>query len=198
MRSISRRDFLTIAVGASSLLTGCSSEDGDKDDQQIVDNGSDSTEVSEEPETAEIGEPVTYVSATGDGEFKVTVDGLERSQAMTDDFKSFGDVTDGYSVCLLLLKIEDVSVEMGANEQTTLTKMWLEDADGVTIAPMATGYAGYGEYQCAVNGYFSVMKGQTVAIAIPYDIPDGYTEFTVSIDGTKVPVSLVEGNRPTV
>lgn len=153
-------------------------------------------ETTEDQETAQIGDKVSYESASSDGEFTVTVDGLERSQVATDNYREYGNITDGYSVCYLLVKIEDVSVDMGPDEGTYLTKLWLEDSEGVTLSPMSSGN-GYGEYESAPGGFFYITIGQTKALAIPYAIPDGSQSFTVVIDGTDVPVELIDGNRPT-
>ena len=112
---------------------------------------------------------------------------------MTEAFAQYGDVTDGYSVCLLLLIIKDVDVELNGNS-TYLSKVWLEDSDGVSATPMNSALA-YGEYAAAPGGAFTVSTGQAIRIAIPYQLPDGETSYTVMVDGTEVPVELVEGSR---
>lgn len=189
-----KKALVTLAVVASVALVGCGSQPSASRAEGPDEAEQTETTSGETEKVAQVGERVTYVSATGDGEFGVAVDGLERSQDMTEDFRSYDQVSDGYSVCLLMLTIENVSAEMEPGDQTYLSKMWLEDSEGVTMNPMSIA-TDYGEYAASADGYFSALEGQTVRIAIPYQIPEGETEFTVMIDGTSVPVSLVEGTR---
>ena len=195
---IDRKLFLAIASTTVVGLIGCSDEDTEKKSAQesqdsTVDEPTPSDNNLDVSQTAEVGEEVTYQSIREDGEFIVTVEGLERSESMTVDFQGYGDVMDGYSACLLLLMIEDVDVEIPGSF-TTLANMRLEDSDGVTVNPLNSGFD-YGEYASAPGGAFEISEGQKVRIAIPYQLPDGKTEYTVVIDGTRVPVSLVEGHR---
>lgn len=172
-------------------LSACGGQPSADDKEPVTEE----QQQTEETKTATVGEKVPYESARGAGEFTVTVDGLERSQEGTDRYKEYGNITDGYSVCYLLVKIEDVSVETDPNEGTILSKLWLEDADGVTLSPMGSAN-GYGEYASAPGGLFMISVGQTKAVAIPYAIQDGTEGFTVVIDGTEVPVEMTEGTRP--
>ena len=180
-----------LTAGLALSLSAC----GGQPSENAQEPAAEEQKTTEAVKTAQVGDKVPYESASGNGEFTVTVDGFERSQVATDDYLEYGNITEGYSVCYLLVKIEDVSVDMDPNEGTYLTKLWLEDASGVTLSPMNSGN-GYGEYESAPGGFFYITVGQTKALAIPYAIPDGAEGFTVVIDGTDVPVDLIDGNRP--
>lgn len=170
-------------------LVGCEG----KSDEAPADEATPA-EDDEEPETqtAEVGDPVIYECNDG-GNIIITAEGFERSQTMTDEFRSYGQVDDGYSVALLLLMIENES-ESGFEEYGTLARAWLEDADGVTLNPLSSGLD-YGEYKSAPGFAFAVALGQTIRIAVPYQVPDGDTEFNLVIDETDVSLTLTEGDR---
>lgn len=194
-----KRQVIAAALVGTLALVGCTSQPADTaDDTPVVED----TAVEEEPEevveeeaepevkTAAVGEPITY-HATGGGDFIITVDGFEWSA----EAASMGGVSDGYLECYLLLTVENADVDTTANPYIRLGRMWLEDADGVTVEPANSGF-NYGEYGAAPGGGFDILPDQTVRIAIPYQLPEGGTDYTLIVDGVRVPLTLVEGTRP--
>ena len=191
-----RKQVIAAALVGTLALVGCTSQPADTADETPVVGDTAVEEepeevVEEEPEvkTAEVGEPIDYAANTG-GTFVVTADGFERSA----EAASMGGVPDGYLECYLLLTVENAGVDTSSNPYIELGRMWLEDADGVTVEPANSGF-NYGEYGAAPGACFDILPDQTVRIAIPYQLPDGGTDYTLVVDGTSVPLTLVEGTR---
>ena len=192
-----RKQVIAAALVGTLALVGCTSQPADTADETPVVGDTAVEEepeevVEEEPEakTAKVGEPIDYAANAG-GTFVVTADGFEWSA----EAASMGGVPDGYLECYLLLTVENADVDTTDNPYIRLGRMWLEDADGVTVEPANSGF-NYGEYGAAPGGRFDILPGQTVRIAIPYQLPDGGTDYTLVVDGTRVPLTLVEGARP--
>lgn len=194
-----RKQVIAAALVGTLALVGCTSQPADTADDAPV---AEDTAVEEEPEevvekeaepeakTAEVGELIDYAANAG-GTFVVTADGFEWSA----EAASMGGAPDGYLECYLLLTVENADVDTTANPYIRLGRMWLEDADGVTVEPANSGF-NYGEYGAAPGGGFDILPDQTVRIAIPYQLPEGGTDYTLVIDGTRVPLTLIEGARP--
>ena len=194
-----RKEIVAAALVGTLALVGCTSQPADTANETPVVGD---TAVEEEPEevveeetepevkTAAVGEPIDYASNSG-GTFVVTADGFEWSA----EAASMGGISDGYLECYLLLTVENADVDTTDNPYIRLGRMWLEDADGVTVEPANSGF-NYGEYGAAPGGGFNILPDQTVRIAIPYQLPEDGTGYTLVVDGTRVPLTLVEGTRP--
>lgn len=194
-----RKEIIAAALVGTLALVGCTSQPADTagdapvaGDTAVEEEPEEVVEEEAEPEakTAAIGEPIDYAANTG-GTFVVTADGFEWSA----EAASMGGVSDGYMECYLLLTVENADVDTADNPYIRLGRMWLEDADGVTVEPANSGF-NYGEYGAAPGGGFDILPDQTVRIAIPYQLPEGGTDYTLVVDGTRVPLTLVEGARP--
>ena len=195
-----RRQVIAAALVGTLALVGCTSQPAETADETpvvedtAVDEEESEEAVNEEAEpdvkTAAVGEPIDYAANAG-GTFVVTADGFEWSA----DAASMGGVSDGYLECYLLLTVDNVGVDTAANPYIGLGRMWLEDADGVTVEPANSGF-NYGEYGAAPGGGFNILPDQTVRIAIPYQLPEGGADYTLVVDGVRVPLALVEGTRP--
>lgn len=189
------------AIAAVMALVGCTSQPVETSDEApVVEDASIEEEEPEEvikdeeeqPEdkTAALGEPIVYHANSG-GKFIVTVDGLEWSQNATDN-SGFGD---GYYMGFLLFTLTNDGVDT-SNPSMRLGRMWLEDADGVTVNPANTGFS-YGEYGLGFDYSFEIYEdGQTVRVAVPLMLREGSTDYTVVVDGTRVPLTLTESDRP--
>ena len=194
-----KRQLIVAAMVGVLALAGCSSQPDsdpttDQDDVQQVETTSGVSDDAEpEARTAAVGEEIVYESNNG-GNFVVTANGLESSAEATRASNMGGD-GNGYLDCYLLLTIENESVDTEDEPYNRLARMWLEDADGVTIEPSSSGFS-YGEYAAAPSATFSIMPGQTVRAAVPYLLPEGGTDYTLIVDGVRVPLTLVEGTRP--
>ena len=196
-----KRQLIAAALVGTLALVGCTSQPVETaDDTPAVEEGATVDEeeseevVEEEPEpeakTAAVGEEIAYKSNYG-GQFLITVDGLEWSQLATEN-SGFGD---GYYMGFLLFTLTNDGVDT-STPSMRLGRMWLEDADGVTVNPANTGFS-YGEYGLGFDYSFELYEdGQTVRVAVPFMLKEGSTEYTVVVDGTRVPVTLVEGDRP--
>lgn len=194
---------ITAAVLVGTLvLAGCSAQPSEtqnstqavedattdeKDEMAVVED--EETEVT----TAEIGEPITYHANAG-GDFIITVDGFERSQESTNWAKEFDDIDDGYAEYYLLLTVENIDVKVDSSAPVGFGRVWLEGSDGVTVNPANVGFS-YGEYGNAAGFYFFISTGQTVKIAVPYQLVDGSDGYSLVVDGTRVPLTIVEGSR---
>ena len=194
-----RRQVIAAALVGTLALVGCTSQPAETvEETPAVEDatGEDEPEeaVEEEPEpeakTAAVGEPIDYAANVG-GTFVVTADGFEWSA----EAASTGGVSSGYLECYLLLTVENSGVDTSSNSYIELGRMWLEDADGVTVEPANSGF-NYGEYGAAPGACFDILPDQTVRIAIPYQLPEGGTDYTLIVDGVRVPLTLVEGTRP--
>lgn len=195
-----RRQLIAAALVGTLALVGCTSQPAETVDdapavkEEAVEEEEPEEVVEEEPEpeakTAAMGEPIDYAANTG-GTFVVTADGFEWSA----EAASMGGVSSGYLECYLLLTVENADVDTTENPYIGLGRMWLEDADGVTVEPANSGF-NYGEYGAAPGGGFDILPDQTVRIAIPYQLPEGGTDYTLVVDGVRVPLTLVEGTRP--
>ena len=198
-----RRKMLAAALVGTLALVGCSSQPAETveetpavEDATVEDEPEEAVEEEPEPEvkTAAVGEPITY-HATGGGDFIITVDGFERSQESTDWALEFGDITEGWCEAYLMLTVENQGVDLSANNGLVqLGRVWLEDADGVTVNPASVGFS-YGEYGNASDIIFELHDGQTVKIAVPYQLPEGSIEYELVVEDSRVPLSLVEGTR---
>lgn len=193
---LSRRSFLIAGAGMALAIAGC---DGASDTAEPASGSApESTDTQSEPEveeekTAAIGEPVECEDTYG-YKFVVTVEGLESSREMTDEFLQYdNDIQEGQTVCLLLLVVENASEDI---EEDTgyahIHNVWLEGADGITLNEMNSGYD-YQGYDSAPGYSIKANVGQTVKVAVPYALDASQTEYTVVIDGTRVPVTLTEG-----
>ncbi len=121
----------------------------------------------------------------------MTVDGLEWSQLATDN-SGFGD---GYYMGFLLFTLTNDSVDK-LTPSMRLGRMWLEDMDGVTVNPVNSGFS-YGEYGLGFDRSFELYEGgQTVRVAVPFMLREGFTDYTPVVDGVSVPLTLVEGGPP--
>ena len=144
----------------------------------------------QEVNIAALGEPITY-SANGGGAFLMTVDGLEWSQLATDN-SGFGD---GYCMGFLLFTLNNDGVDTSIPSMR-FGRMWLEDADGVTVNPANIGFS-YGEYGLGFDYSFELYEdGQTVRVAVPFMLCEGSAGYTAVVDGVRVPLTLVGGDRP--
>ena len=194
-----KKEVVAAALVGTLALVGCTSQPAETaDETPAVEDTTGEEEpeevVEEKPEpearTAAVGEPIDYAANTG-GTFVVTADGFEWSA----EAASMGGVASGYLECYLLLTIENAGVDTSSNPYIELGRMWLEDADGVTVEPANSGF-NYGEYGAAPGACFDILPDQTVRIAIPYQLPEGGTDYTLIVDGVRVPLTLVEGTRP--
>ena len=194
-----KKEVVAAALVGTLALVGCNSQPAETaeetpviEDAAVEDEPEEVVEEETEPEvkTASVGEPIDYAANTG-GTFVVTADGFEWSA----EAASMGGVSSGYLECYLLLIVENVDVDTTDNPYIGLGRMWLEDADGVTVEPANSGF-NYGEYGAAPGGGFDILPDQTVRIAIPYQLPEGGTDYTLVVDGVRVPLTLVEGTRP--
>ena len=196
-----KKQLIAAALVGTLALVGCTSQPAETaDDTPVVEDATVEEEpeevVEEEPEskTAAVGEPITY-HATGGGDFIITVDGFERSQESTDWALEFGDISEGWCEAYLMLTVENQGVDLSANNGLVqLGRVWLEDADGVTVNPASVGFS-YGEYGNASDIIFEIHDGQTVKIAVPYQLPEGSMEYELVVEDSRVPLSLVEGTR---
>lgn len=192
-----RRQVIAAALVGTLALVGCTTQPAETPDETPVAEESTSAEEPEdveeaEPEvkTAAVGEEITYKANQG-GNFIITVDGLEWSQRATEN-SSFGD---GYYMGFLLFTLTNDGVDT-SNPSMMLGRMWLEDADGVTLTPANSGFS-YGEYGLGFDYSFELHEdGQTVRVAVPFMLKEGSTDYTAVVDGVRVPLTLVEGDRP--
>lgn len=205
-----RRQVIAAALVGTLALVGCTSQPAKTaDETPAVDEGTtvekeDPEEVVEEEEeeeeeaepevkTAAMGEPIDYASNIG-GTFVITVDGFERSQESTDWAKEFDSIDEGYAEYYLLLTIQNVDVAVDPSQPSGFGRIWIEDADGVTVNPASVGFS-YGEYGNAADFTFFISEGQTIKIDVPYQLIDGSDGYTLVVDGTRVPLTISEGNR---
>lgn len=194
-----KRKVIAAALVGTLALVGCTSQPAETVDETPVIEDATMEEESEEAveeetepdvKTAAVGEPITYAANTG-GSFIVTVDGLEWSQLATDN-SGFGD---GYYMGFLLFTLTNDGVDT-STPSMRLGRMWLEDADGVTVSPANTGFS-YGEYGLGFDCSFELYEdGQTVRVAVPFMLREGSTDYTAVVDGVRVPLTLTEGDRP--
>lgn len=194
-----RRQVIAASLVGTLALVGCTSQPAEKvEETPAVEEQAESEEpeevVEEEPEpeakTAAVGEQIPYAANTG-GQFLITVDGLEWSQHATDN-SGFGD---GYYMGFLLFTLTNDGVDT-STPSMRLGRMWLEDADGVTLTPANSGFS-YGEYGLGFDYSFELYEdGQTVRVAVPFMLREGSTDYTAVVDGVRVPLTLVEGTRP--
>ena len=194
-----KRQVIAAALVGTLALVGCTSQPAETveetpavEDTTVEEEPEEVVEEEPEPEarTASVGEPIDYAANAG-GTFVVTADGFEWSA----EAASIGGVSSGYLECYLLLTVENAGVDTSSNSYIELGRMWLEDADGVTVEPANSGF-NYGEYGAAPGACFDILPDQTVRIAIPYQLPEGGTDYTLVVDGVRVPLTLVEGMRP--
>lgn len=184
---VTRRAFLATGGIAVLTLAGCNQQaESDADEAQ----GSEPTPKPDEPETqtANVGDAVTYESSRG-GEFRFTIDGIVTDQVTTENLMEYGMLTDGYCIDLLLMTVENVSVATNPDEYQSFSGVWLEDADGITLNPTGNGQD-YGEYKVAGDFIVQISEGQTIRVAVPYQVAIDNTEFTVVIGDTEVQVAL--------
>lgn len=196
-----RRQVIAAALIGTLALVGCTSQPAETvDDTPAVEEEAavdekepeEVVEDEEKPEvkTAAVGEQIPYSANTG-GQFLITVDGLEWSQLATDN-SGFGD---GYCMGFLLFTLTNDGVDT-STPSMRLGRMWLEDADGATVNPANTGF-NYGEYGLGFDYSFELYEdGQTVRVAVPFMLKDGSTDYTAVVDGVRIPLTLVEGDRP--
>lgn len=196
-----RRQVIAAALVGTLALVGCNSQPAETVDEtpaveeEAAVNEEEPEEVAEEepePEvkTAAVGEQIAYTANTG-GRFIITVDGLEWSQLATDN-SGFGD---GYYMGFLLFTLTNDGVDT-STPSMRLGRMWLEDADGVTLTPANSGF-NYGEYGLGFDYSFELYEdGQTARVAVPFMLKEGSTDYTAVVDGVRVPLTLVEGDRP--
>lgn len=206
MRKSAGMRVIVSAMAAVLALVGCNSQPTEKTDETpVVENATieeEGTEevvkdVAEEPETkmASVGDPIAYHANAG-GDFIITVDGFERSQESTDWALQFGDIAENQCEAYLMLTVENQGVDISANNWLVqLGRVWLEDADGVTVNPANEGFS-YGEYGNACDFIFEIHDGQTVKIAVPFQLPEGETEYELVVEDSRVPLTLTEGSRP--
>ena len=195
-----RRQVIAAALVGTLALVGCNSQPAETvEETHVVEDATVEEEepkevVEEEPEpeikTAAVGEQISYAANTG-GNFLVTVDGLEWSRRATEN-SGFGD---GYYMGFLLFTLTNDGVDT-SNPSMALGRMWLEDSDGVTLTPANTGF-NYGEYGLGFDYGFEMHEdGQTVRVAVPYMLREGSTDYTAVVDGIRVPLTLIESDRP--
>ncbi|HJA28426.1 MAG TPA: hypothetical protein IAA15_02480 [Candidatus Olsenella pullicola] len=194
-----KRKVIAAALVGTLALVGCTSQPAETvDETPVIEDATmeeepeEAVEEETEPDvkTAAVGEPITYAANTG-GSFIVTVDGLEWSQLATDN-SGFGD---GYYMGFLLFTLTNDGVDT-STPSMRLGRMWLEDADGVTVSPANTGFS-YGEYGLGFDYSFELYEdGQTVRVAVPFMLREGSTDYTAVVDGVRVPLTLTEGDRP--
>ena len=196
-----KRQIVALAMVGTLALVGCTTQPAETADEtpaveeEAAVDEKEPEEVAEEEEepevkTAAMGEQISYAANTG-GRFLITIDGLEWSQRATEN-SGFGD---GYYMGFLLFTITNDGVDT-SNPSMALGRMWLEDSDGVTLTPANTGF-NYGEYGLGFDYSFELYEdGQTVRVAVPFMLREGSTDYTAVVDGVRVPLSLVEGDRP--
>lgn len=180
-------------------LAGCSSDSAEEDESTQT-NGSEVTEDAaspseEEPKTAEVGEAIPVEAI--DGDLNVTVEGFEDSNYMTTSGALSSVVFEGKHVGVLLLAVENVSYEYpdvsGQDHYVDLNPyVVLKGEDGVGISVMDTAID-YGEYVGAAGAFFVCPKGQSMHVALLYQIDPGTKTVVASIDGTDVEVPVTEG-----
>lgn len=121
----------------------------------------------------------------------MTVDGLEWSQLATNN-SGFGD---GYCMGFPRLTLTNYGVDT-STPSVRPGRMWLEDADGVTVNPANTGFS-YGEYGLGFDYSFGLYEdGQTVRVAVLFMLREGFTDYIAVVDGVRAPLTFVEGVVP--
>lgn len=140
--------------------------------------------------TAKVGETIPVTTKYGD--LEITVNGFEISDYMTDQFARYDQVKDGLNVGLLLLTVKNVSYQYNDDYVSLSTDVYVNDGNGVSMTPMSSSLD-YGEYKGAAGAYFECREGQSVYVAVLYQLDPSTTEVVANIGGTQVtvPVKIV-------
>jgi hypothetical protein len=188
---LTRRGFISLTALSTLALVGCGSESSSTDDEESSSSDTADTPEEEQPTEAAVGDVVAVSTEYGD--VNVTIDGFETSQSMTDDFRSYGEITDSEVVGVLMLVLENVSFDDGYNEGfVALDEVFrVEDPDGISVSYMNSGYD-YGQYKCAAGAFAECAIGETARFAIMYAMSPSITQVTVVFPdvNTTVPVSV--------
>ena len=182
--STTRRGFLAI-VSALALGAGGCSQSGNGDDGNET---ADAPESESEPIKAEIGDEIE--AKTDYGDLLITVEGFVEEPEMQAKFENDGTMTEGLKLCMLLLIVKNVSYESSYVDINDA--MYLEDVGGITLNTMTHVYQNYGKYLGVAGGYFECKQGQTMRVALPYQVAEDTASARLVIGDTYVDLPVTE------
>lgn len=188
---VTRRWLVSAAMLSALALTGCSGRD------DVADTGtggtSDAPELSEpEEQKAGVGDAVDVTTEHGD--LRVTVDGFETSERLRQEESTFNGMSDGETIGVLKLLVENVSYNDQYNKGSVSLEecMRITGSDGVTINPMSSA-SEYGQYAAAAGAFFDCDEGEKVRVAVWYQMDASIDEVTVMLHDPRTTVTVQVG-----